>query len=104
MVPFMKLALPNELSEEKKYRHFSFGSSFGKQTRQQTKKTGAFFYVGTDAARVEKLIHVLEGKFEFENTATAAQFQKRVKESNAVPASVMIDGKLGKKVIKDIYN
>jgi Sugar transferases involved in lipopolysaccharide synthesis len=100
----MKLTLPIELSEEKKYKHFSFGSSASKQSRQQVIRTGAFFYVGSDAARIEKLSHTLEGQFEVEITATPTQFLKRMKESNAQPVSVMIDGKLGKKAIQDIYN
>jgi lipopolysaccharide/colanic/teichoic acid biosynthesis glycosyltransferase len=100
----MKVALPNELTEEKKYRHFSFGSITGRQTRRQLPRTGAFFYVGTDAARIEKLLHVLDGKFEVENVANVAQLLKLVAEKDAFPATVMVDGKLGKKAIRDIYN
>jgi Sugar transferases involved in lipopolysaccharide synthesis len=100
----MKLTLPIELSEEKKYQHFSFGSSASKQSRQQVVKTGAFFYVGSDAARIEKILHILEGQFEVETAGTPTRFLKQIMETDAQPVSIMVDGKLGKKAIQDIYN
>jgi lipopolysaccharide/colanic/teichoic acid biosynthesis glycosyltransferase len=100
----MKLTLPTEPGTEKKYRHFSFESPTGEENRHQLIKREAFFYIGTDAVRIEKLVKILEGRYVVENVASASLFVKRIKESNSVPEAVMVDGKLGKKGIKEIYN
>lgn len=99
----MEPTLPQELNRENKYRYFSFGTALAKETRRPLNKKGGVYYLGTDAFRVDKLAKLLEGRYSVENVSSATQLLKRIKETNSVPETVMVDGKLGKKALKELY-
>lgn len=99
----MELSLPTKLAAEKRlYRHFTIESLpvkeivYGKKTE--------FFYIGVDHVQIDLLIKNFGGGYAFEDVKTAIPFLDRLAAKQAASDMIIVDGRLGDKAIKELYN
>ncbi|HJU46042.1 MAG TPA: sugar transferase [Chitinophagaceae bacterium] len=99
----MELSLPTKLAAEKRlYRHFTIESQpvkeivYGKKTE--------FFYIGADHVQIDLLIKNFGGGYAFEDVKTAIPFLDRLAARQAASDMIIVDGRLGDKAIKELYN